>query len=201
MALALLYPDGDKRGKGNKGSTRKLALGANFNLRRLSEAREILRHSRALAMQVREGSFSLKDALAQVEQEQLKLQTAEHKLGRLQAEAPDLAELVQDERMPLDEAYAAFEQRKAKEEAGEANQRETMVRLGEQAFYAVVAWANASFRAGVRERLADPKFCQQMAERLRLSARIPEGDLDAIVPGAKALHAMIVELMEKRHGQ
>jgi hypothetical protein len=199
IAIALLYPE-VKPGKKTKGSATTLSEANKVSTARLSQARAILRHSRALALSVRDGGTKFDEALEKVEQEQMKLQTAEHKLGRLQSEAPDLAELVDDDRMPLDEAYAAFEQRKRADEQLETNRRETLLRLSDQAFHAVVAFANAEFCASVRERLKDERFFQQMVERLRLDARLPEGDLEQIIPGAKALFAMISAMKEKRRG-
>jgi hypothetical protein len=46
MAMAMLYPEADKRGRGNKG---KAAESADFSQRRLREARQVLRYSRELA--------------------------------------------------------------------------------------------------------------------------------------------------------
>ena len=49
MALAMIYQEADKRGRGNKG---KSAETSDFSQKRLSQARAVLRHSRALAEDV-----------------------------------------------------------------------------------------------------------------------------------------------------
>jgi hypothetical protein len=46
MALAMIYPEADKRGRGNKG---KAELNSDFSQKRLSQARTVLRHSRKLS--------------------------------------------------------------------------------------------------------------------------------------------------------
>ena len=56
MAHAMLYPELDKRGRGNKA---KGAETADFSRRRLQEARSVLRHSPKLAASVRDGDISL----------------------------------------------------------------------------------------------------------------------------------------------
>ena len=52
MAVAMLYPEPEKGGRGKKGNGTKAAETAGFSYRRLAEARSVLRHSRALAEQV-----------------------------------------------------------------------------------------------------------------------------------------------------
>jgi hypothetical protein len=67
VALAILYPEPDKRGRGNKGQTAKLAETADFSRKRLSEARTVLAYSRPLADEVLKGVVSLDDALELVQ--------------------------------------------------------------------------------------------------------------------------------------
>lgn len=115
MRLALLYPEPDKRGRGNKG---KAAETADFSQRRLREARTVLAFSREWALAVRDGSRKLDEVLKEVQEARRNLETVETKMARLRAEAPDLAELVteeRDERLSLDEAIAKLERRKIDE--------------------------------------------------------------------------------------
>jgi hypothetical protein len=49
MAMAMLYPEPDKQGRGNKG---KATEAVGFSQQRLREARSVLRHSRELALRV-----------------------------------------------------------------------------------------------------------------------------------------------------
>lgn len=51
MAMALLYPEPDKPGRGNKGKARE---STGFSQDRLRQARQVLRYSRELAEQVRD---------------------------------------------------------------------------------------------------------------------------------------------------
>jgi hypothetical protein len=88
MALAMLYPEPGKGGRGNKGKSSETE---GFSSTRLSNARTVLRHSPALAIAVRDGVTKLDEALAQVKAERANLDTSESRLARLRAEAPDLA--------------------------------------------------------------------------------------------------------------
>jgi hypothetical protein len=51
MALAFLDPESDKRGRGNK---RKAEVSSDFSQKRLAQARAVYRHSRELAIAVRD---------------------------------------------------------------------------------------------------------------------------------------------------
>jgi hypothetical protein len=52
MALAMLYPEPDKRGRGNKGKAEETS---DFTQKRLAQARQVLRHSQPFAIAVRDG--------------------------------------------------------------------------------------------------------------------------------------------------
>jgi hypothetical protein len=78
---------------------------------RLSEARAVLAYSRDLALAVRDGTESLDDAYATVRAERSKLDTKEAKIAQLRKDAPDLADLVAEDRMKLAEAVAAATER------------------------------------------------------------------------------------------
>jgi hypothetical protein len=90
-------------------------------------------------------------------------------MARLRAGAPDLADLVADERMKLEEAIAAFEKRESIAAEEERSKRETLLRLTESAYRGTLAWAVEEFAADVRERLRDPEFEKQLVERLRFN--------------------------------
>jgi hypothetical protein len=69
MVLAMIYPEPERGGRGNKSA---LGKGSDsepflFSKARLSDARSVLRHSRVLAESVVKGAVSLDDALAQVD--------------------------------------------------------------------------------------------------------------------------------------
>lgn len=63
MAYALIYPEGDERGRGKKGLTVKSALNAHFSSRRLQQARQVFNFSEELAKDVLAGVVSLNDVL------------------------------------------------------------------------------------------------------------------------------------------
>jgi hypothetical protein len=78
MAVAMLYPEPEKGGRGKK---RNLPDLAGFNHQRLSDARRILHHSAELANAVRDHTITLDAALATVKAEQEEMATAETKLA------------------------------------------------------------------------------------------------------------------------
>ena len=110
MALALIYPEPEHGGSRKKGSSKVSELG--FSKQRLSQARSVLAYSRDLAMAVISGQEPLDAALVKVQQEQKRLQSDEVLHARLSVEAPDLSDLVTEERMKLPEAIAALNERK-----------------------------------------------------------------------------------------
>jgi hypothetical protein len=63
MRVALLYPDPEKGGRGHKG---RAAETADFNQRRLRQARQVLAYSRDMALAARDGTLRLDEALETV---------------------------------------------------------------------------------------------------------------------------------------
>ena len=100
MAMAMIYPVPEK---GGRGKNRKKTLP--FSKMRLSQARTVLRHSQALAEDVVAKRTSLDEALKTVEAEQRAGQSIDEKMAELRAHAPDIADLVDEERLPLAEAH------------------------------------------------------------------------------------------------
>jgi ParB-like chromosome segregation protein Spo0J len=113
MAVARIYPEA-KRGRGNKDEAIKDAETAHFR-RRIQEARLVLRHAPDLADQVRDGSLSLDKAHEEAKIRKGQAETYESRFNALKGEAPDLAELVVEERMALEEAEAAGRERAERE--------------------------------------------------------------------------------------
>jgi hypothetical protein len=111
MALAMLYPEPEKGGRGKNDEARKARETRGFSSDRLRQARAVLRYSPELARRVVAGTEPLDLALAKVIAEQKAAQTDDAKLERLRTEAPDLADLVTDERMKVNEAVAALDER------------------------------------------------------------------------------------------
>jgi hypothetical protein len=106
---AKLFPEPAKGGRGKTVTTDN-----SFTRPQLSNCRAIWRHSQALLDDVIADRTPLDKALAQVKDEQARASSTEAKTERLRAAAPDLADLVVDERMKLDEALAAMEERERK---------------------------------------------------------------------------------------
>jgi hypothetical protein len=190
MALALLYPEERKHGGARKkGSSLETKL-EGFSKARLSQARAVLRHSRPLAESVRDGVVKLDEAIAKIKAEQESRETDEAKLVELRADAPDLADLVDEDRLSLSDAHAAFKDRKEKAALEEENKRETLIRLSEAAYSGIVAWSVDGFVSEVESRLDDPAFKKSFIERLRLG----EPNQKGIKRGAEALAKIMSKL-------
>lgn len=121
IAHAMIYPD-PKRGMHSElsGSTRN-----SFDKAHLSRARAVLRASPdELAPQVLSGALTLDKAHAEVTKRQQEASSTEARFARLREMAPDLADLVIEERMTLGEAIAAANQReKERQDAIDAGRR------------------------------------------------------------------------------
>jgi ParB-like chromosome segregation protein Spo0J len=189
MAVAILYPEPEVGGRGHK--SKALETGG-FSRQRLGEARAVLAHSQALAEDVKYDRISLDEALAKVKAERKASDTRDAKLKRLREMAPDLADLVADERLGLDEAIAAAEERLRQAAAEEASKRETIYRLSESAWQANLAFAAEGFQAGTLERLGDAEFRETLTKRLRLA---PERIGD-VLRGAVAFTEVVKQLAE-----
>jgi hypothetical protein len=111
MALAMIYPDPEKGGRGKNIETRKAVETSGFSSARLKQARAVRRHSLDLAAAVLKGSISLDNALGQVEEMRQQANSTEAKLKRLQKEAPDLAVRVAEDNLSIDEAITILHQR------------------------------------------------------------------------------------------
>ena len=68
-ALAMIYPEAGKGGRGKKSDAAKAAETSGFSTRRVEQARALLRHSRALAEDVIANRTSLDKALAIMEED------------------------------------------------------------------------------------------------------------------------------------
>jgi hypothetical protein len=112
MALAMMYPEPGKGGRGNKNGS----VSEQFSKTRLSNARAVLRYSRGLAEQVLKGDAGLDEALAQVHSEEGKARSRAAQIDELRAKTTDLADKVKEGRMKFDEAMAEYHQRLLEEQ-------------------------------------------------------------------------------------
>jgi hypothetical protein len=95
VARAIIYPEPNKTGKAGPEPLKNLD-GSERQM--LSQARSIVRWSRELAQDVLAGRKAFDEALKQVNKELAESITAEARLAELRRCAPDLADLVDDER-------------------------------------------------------------------------------------------------------
>jgi predicted HicB family RNase H-like nuclease len=189
MAVAFAYPDSE-HGRGKKDPAKKHADSASFSYRRIQEARQVLHHSRDLARAVLSDVTKLDEALQKVITEKKETESTEGKLAQLRNDAPDLAELVSEERLALAEAYNTFLERKRDAEERKKSERETVCRIGESTYRETIAWSVKEFSADVEEMLKDKEFHDIFINRVRLDrTQIPN-----IIEGAIALTSILKKL-------
>ncbi len=116
MAVAMLRPEPEKRGRGNKRTIN--GEFSEISQQRLSDARAVLKHSHELAEAVMHGEKPLQAALKEARHSQGGVRNDRTRLTKLRDERPDLAELVSTEAMSLDEAV-----KKVADEAEERKQQ------------------------------------------------------------------------------
>ncbi len=93
MALAFLYPEPEKGGRGKKSEAKTAAKRGGFSSDRVDTARAVLRHSVELAEQVRDGDVTLDDALKivheQIAQTSELIDNTAPRMRKLRRERPD----------------------------------------------------------------------------------------------------------------
>lgn len=183
MAMALAYPEKEKGGRG-----KKLLSSEGFsdvNSGRLSDARSILEHD-DLVETVLAGTKRLDTAKKEADARRHARETEQNHLIQLRAEAADLADMVADGQLELEEAQAALSKRKAMER----ERRESAIQIVYQFQMALGTLSADSFSGFIAAALADPEF---KAEFVR---RIPAIDAGRAVVGFDQFQA----LMEACHG-
>lgn len=108
MALAMIYPEPHSAPRGKCLETQQ------FDRTRLSQARSVLRHSRALAEGVLADRKKLDEALAVVKQEREASASVDARMAELRAGAPEIAAMVDDERLTLEAGLTELRQRQQK---------------------------------------------------------------------------------------
>jgi hypothetical protein len=113
MLIAMLYPDPGERGRGKKSLLSKdfNVTQLEFSGSRLSQARTVLRYAPDLLDSVRIGAMTLNKAYEEARLRKGRAETYESRFNALKAAAPDLADLVVEERLTLEEAHVALDER------------------------------------------------------------------------------------------
>jgi len=111
MALAILFPEPEKGGRGHHGAAKEAKKLGGFSDERLRQARLILRTAEDLARQVMSGTKPFDLALTESRERQQAELGQEAEMRRLRQDAPDLADLVVEERLTITEATAALYER------------------------------------------------------------------------------------------
>lgn len=106
MAMAMIYPEAAKGGRG-----KTVQKPESFGRQRLSDARAVLRHSRALAEDVLADRKKLDDVLKIVEEHRRESASTDARMAELRRYAPEVAAMVADERLTLEAGLAELRER------------------------------------------------------------------------------------------
>ena len=118
MAFAMIKPEGESGGRGNKLSRNRESLDLSKTERNnVSTARKILKHSRLLADQVLAGHVTLNTAKESIISEEEKEAKKNKQALTLKEEYPDLHTKVIEEQITLEEAWTLYLSKKAKRDA------------------------------------------------------------------------------------
>src|SRR5215471_18854052 len=112
IIIARLYPNSEM-GAGAKDPGKKSAHCADLSMRRVQQARFILKYAEDLADSVVTGGEHFADALQEAQMRKAMRESKETRLEILRENASDLADLVDEDQMKLSEAEAAYEKREA----------------------------------------------------------------------------------------
>lgn len=184
MALAMIYPESSSRGgRGKKDATFENHEDSS-GFRLLQQARQILRHSRALAEEVLSDRTPFDVALSSIQADREKSRSKEAQMTDLRRWAPDVAAMVDDERLTLEAGKMELSQRQQRtrqciEQAKDAMAR--FVRLG--AYLTVIKLPLNLSDHDLAMIGVDP-------ENFDLSDLISDSDIDDLVAAAKELKAM-----------
>jgi ParB-like nuclease domain len=111
MLVAARFPDPNKRGRGNKST-----VSDDFNVSetRIKTARAVRKYCSEMVPQIIDGSKSLDEAYAEARLRQAAQQSHETRFNELASQAPDLAELVREERISISNAESELRDRAEK---------------------------------------------------------------------------------------
>lgn len=111
MALAMIYPEPEKGGRGKKSEAGKVLENSGFSRQLLDQARTILRYSVELAEDVLVRGTHFDVALRQVREGEQKRKSHDVQMAELRAKAPDVAALIDDGRLTIEAGLAELQQR------------------------------------------------------------------------------------------
>jgi hypothetical protein len=133
MATAMLSPEPGRGGRGKKNSK----LNLEFSIQYISQARTVLKWTPEIAAAVLAGTKPLNEAYEEAKALKERADELPARLKRLRELAPDLADLVHDEKLTINEGMAAAEKRKSDERVRRQgvwdflHQLESLIRLME----------------------------------------------------------------------
>ena len=186
MAIAKACSDSEQ-------TKRDLSEQTGVTLTRLAIACIVLKHASDLAPQVLSGAIGLDKAYETAVTNKKNVDSEVSRMKRLRVSAADLHNQVTEGTLSLSEAIAALDAREYDAAEREKNRRETMLRLSEQAYYALYAWQNDKFCANARDLLQDKEFKSALIARLR----IKKEDVPDAPKAAKLFSSILRELIKE----
>jgi len=184
MALAMIYPEPDGRGRGNKSSAIKSAETAGFSQTRLKQARSILHHSPALADDVLAARKPFDEAVRFVQTAQQASKSRDVQLSELRSAAPDVAALIDDERLTLEAGLAELTQRQQRIRQAIESGRSAAARfVGVAAHLTVI-------KAAISLTDADLAMVGKSRAEINPFADLPEKEIAALAAAAAELKRM-----------
>jgi ParB-like chromosome segregation protein Spo0J len=189
MAVAMAYPE-PKRGQHAELNS---STGLGFDKAYLSNARLVGKWTPEAAAAVLAGVRPLADAHAAAIRVRDFTESAEGRMERLKAEARDLAEQVEEERLTLGEALAALEAREA-----ERKQLEEAAKSGSK--QCATNHARAFGLLDLRHRDDPAAAAKSAVEKMQAYGNVPDGFEEACRDAGDYLLAMAATLGERADG-
>jgi hypothetical protein len=115
MAVAIMYPEGEKGGRGKKINPSKNEEFKKISAGNISMARTVLQYTPGAVKSVMSGGTKLDKAYEEAKNEKDKAITVDTKLEKLRESDPDLATQVVEEVLALDDAVAVSRDRRERE--------------------------------------------------------------------------------------
>jgi ParB-like nuclease domain len=165
VAKARVFLKDDEKRRTGKDSLRWLAKDSGVSRARLGYAQIVLEYAPEYADAVLFRGMPLNEAYAKAEERKAAAQSDEAKLEALKVEAPELAELVVDERLTLAGALAELQERRRKERVREEEEQQRRETTTSQVIQAVALFdpgrLEPNARAAQLRRRLDGAFLAQ----------------------------------------
>jgi hypothetical protein len=111
MAVAMIYPEPGKGGRGKKSASSNSEVASGFSDRLIQQARYILANAPDLVKQVMDTSITVQAAYDEVQERLSEANSSEARLAQLRERFPDIAELVEAGKLTIAAAFSEVSER------------------------------------------------------------------------------------------